>query len=273
MSGESSLGKYLKDIGRFPLLTREQEVALARQAADPKRTPREREQARQRLAASNLRLVVSIAKQYARSGVPLADLIAEGNVGLMKAIRGFDPERGTRISTYATFWIRQSIQIAVREYRKGVRLPAHMTGAVARIREKREALRQELQREPTFGELYEALDPETRAILKRHMDSDGFGRVVSLEEVLKLQQTHSTEIEGEAAPRWNEIEEVMERVKELLDARERQILRLRYGLNGEAEGKTLSEIGSILGITRERVRQLEARAIDKLRRGFAMVPA
>lgn len=275
MAGESDLGKYLKEIGRYRLLTREEEGDLARQGLDETLSPDQRRTARQRMITSNLRLVVNIAKQYTRSGVPLADLIAEGNVGLMKAIRRFDPNRGTRISTYATFWIRQSIQLAVREHRKGVRLPAYMTGAMAKVREVQGQLSQKLQREPGLAEVHEALDPETRAVLKHAVDSDQFGRVVNLEEVLKLQHVHAVLVdEGDASrPTGAEMEEVMDTIARHLDNRETRILRLRYGLNGEAEALTLSQIGLKLGITRERVRQLEARAIGKLQRELRKMPA
>lgn len=273
MAGESDLGRYLKEIGRYPLLTREDEVRLARQAANESLTPEDRRAAKQNLITSNLRLVVNIAKQYSRSGVALADLIAEGNVGLMKAIRRFDPERGTRISTYATFWIRQSIQLAIREHRKGVRLPAYMTGAMAKIREVQAELSQKLQREPLLGEMHEALDPETRAVLKQYMDSEKFGRVVNLEEVLKLNAAHTAVVDDTERFSATEMEDVMGKIAEHLDQRETQILRLRYGLNGEAQALTLSQIGIRLGITRERVRQLEARAIGKLQRELRRMPA
>lgn len=272
MAGESELGKYLKEIGRYPLLTRQQEAELARRAANPLLTERERTEARQKLVACNLRLVVNLAKQYARSGVPIADLIAEGNLGLLKAIRRFDPSRGTRISTYATFWIRQSIQLAIRDHRKGVRLPAYMTGAMAKVRELQGELAQRLHRSPTAAEIHAALDPETRTTLKNHLDSERFGKVVSLEEALKLQNLHCS-VEEEDAVCSSEIDEVRSRIGRVLDQRETQILHLRYGLGSDTETMTLSEIGSKLGITRERVRQLEARAIHKLQREFRKVPA
>jgi len=272
MAGESDLGKYLKEIGRYPLLTRAQEQELARRANNPILTETEREEAHQRLVSSNLRLVVSLAKQYARSGVPLADLIAEGNLGLIKAIRRFDYSRGTRVSTYATFWIRQSIQLAIRDHRKGVRLPAHMTGALAKVREAHALLAQRLQREPTSGELHDALDPETRSALRHYLDSERFGKVVNLEEVLKLNALHAPE-EDETALTSNQMEEVCGKINKVLDQRETRILRLRYGLGIETDTLTLSEIGRELGITRERVRQLEARAIGKLQREFRKIPA
>jgi RNA polymerase primary sigma factor len=272
MGGESDLGKYLKEIGRYPLLTRQQESELARRAANPLLTERERTEARQKLISSNLRLVVSLAKQSARSGVPIADLIAEGNLGLIKAIRRFDPTRGTRISTYATFWIRQSIQLAIRDHRKGVRLPAYMTGAMAKLRELHGELAQKLNRLPSAAEVHAALDPDTRTALKNHFDSERFGKVVSIEEVLKLQNLHCPEEDGDAASS-SELDEVRSRIRVVLDQRETQILHLRYALGSDTETLTLSEIGSKLGITRERVRQLEARAIGKLQREFRKVPA
>lgn len=272
MAGESELGKYLKEIGRYPLLTRQQEAELARRAANPHLTEQERTEACQKLVSCNLRLVVNLAKQYARSGVPLADLIAEGNLGLLKAIRRFDPSRGTRISTYATFWIRQSIQIAIRDHRKGVRLPAYMTGAMAKLRELHSELVQKLHRLPTAAEIHAALDAETRAALKNHFDSERFGKVVSFEEILKSPNLHCPEA-GDDTISMAELDDVRARIRRVLDQRETQILHLRYGLGSEAETLTLSEIGSKLGITRERVRQLEDRAIRKLRREFQKVPA
>lgn len=262
---ENDLTRYLREIGKHSLLTREEETEVAKRIHDESLDEKERRCAREKLIVSNLRLVVSVAKDYARTGVPLPELIAEGNIGLLKAVSRFDPTRGFRFSTYATYWIRQSIQMAARQQRRGVKLPAYFTEAVAKARQTYRELSQKLEREPTSGEIETALPNETRGALRYYLSSEKYGRVVSLDEMLRLQQ-----VQDHSDPTSeNSLDvEKLQRVLKVLDDREVQILKLRYGMNDHESPLTLGEIGERLGITRERVRQIEERAIRKLQREF-----
>jgi RNA polymerase primary sigma factor len=264
---ENELTRYLREIGKHSLLTREEEVDVAKQIHDTNLDDRDRRRAREKLIVSNLRLVVSIAKEYARSGVPLHELIAEGNVGLLKAVARFDPMRGFRFSTYATYWIRQSIQLAARQQRRGVKLPAYFTEAVAKARQTYRELSQKLEREPTTGEVEGALPEETRGALRYYMSSEKYGRVVSLDEVFRMHQVQDNSDPAGDGNSSLDVEK-LQRVLKVLDDREVQILKLRYGMNDLQSPMTLGEIGEKLGITRERVRQIEERAITKLQREF-----
>lgn len=222
---QSDLGDYLKEIGKYALLTREEEQALARTLRSKTASARDKARARDRLTNANLKLVVSLAKRHAKSGIPLHELIAEGNVGLIKAVERFDPKRGTRFSTYAAYWIRQAIQLAVQRLKRG----AH---AKAEVKEESE----------------EITPPR--------------GRTVSLDALFALADSDSNvELEQSRVD--------LERVRQVIDqlgGREAEILRLRYGLTPKSTPLTLDEIGKKLGITRERVRQIEERAIRKLQR-------
>ncbi|MFN3690491.1 MAG: sigma-70 family RNA polymerase sigma factor [Fimbriimonadales bacterium] len=252
---EDTVQWWVQQAARAPLLSAEQERELAIRAAEGD------EHARELLVQANLRLVISIAKHYTGRGLSMVDLIQEGNLGLIRAVQQFDPQRGNRFSTYATWWIRQAISRALHEQATLIRVPQHMTKALQRVRQAAALLQQELGREPTVHEVAQRaqLTPEQVRELMHAVakpislempinDSDGsvLGDIIADE----------TEAEWEQAIDW---ESLMARLNE----RERAVIRLRYGLGGEPP-LTLEEIGKRLGLSKERVRQLESRAIQKL---------
>jgi RNA polymerase primary sigma factor len=253
---------YVRQIGDGPLLTREEERELARRkdAGD--------EAARRRLIEANLRLVMSITRHYTRAGVPLLDLIQEGNLGLIRAVEKFDYRMGYKLSTYATWWIRQSITRALADQGRTIRLPVHVAQQVRTLMRARRQLAQKLNRDPSTRELAaESGFPETRIAQLLELVEDP----VSLETPLAdgessygdtIEDTKSDRPEEETALnlRQTELADALER----LDPRMRHVLELRFGLSG-SEPRTLEEVGEGLGITRERVRQLEARALRELR--------
>ena len=262
ISAERCLETYLQEINEVPLLNAEQEKELGArvQAGDM--------EAREHLIRANLRLVVSIAKMYNDRGLNLQDLIAEGNIGLMKAAEKFDPDAGCRFSTYGTWWIKQSIRRALTNTVKSVRVPGYMNEMMSKWRTVANELRYMLGRMPTVEEVALELEipKESWPLLKRTIESNQHGQV-SLDV---MTQTHDT-VEDEKAtdPEDNTIQnDLLERLSELLnviDTREATILRLRYGLGEKAEDPmTLKEIGKVVGLTRERVRQIERDALKKL---------
>lgn len=285
-----SIVLYLNEIGDEPLLTFEQEQELAhtmsagveaaqRLAAEPQLPPAERQRLEQQVAAgqraraqlinSNLRLVVSIARRYQGHGLSLLDLIQEGSLGLMRAVDKFDPNRGLKFSTYATYWIRQSVGRAIADQSRTVRLPVHLGERLARLARVRQQLIQRLNREPTPEEVASeaGLTPEqvtraeqaalTPASLDEAHTEDGAG---SLAEIIAdpLQPSPLDEVTHTL------LRDDLSAAMAHLTPRERHILCLRYGLNGEA-ALTLEQIGQRLNLTRERVRQLESEALKKLR--------
>ncbi|MFP4588904.1 MAG: RNA polymerase sigma factor RpoD/SigA [Candidatus Acetothermia bacterium] len=246
------------------VLSREEEQELARRIAKGD------QEAREELAQHNLRLVVSIAKNYRNYGVDFEDLVQEGNAGLMKAVDRFDPEKGYKFSTYATWWIRQAILKSLNNTGRTVRIPAHMSSLLRDIKNFEESFLRDRGREPTLEEVAEGIEvPEDKIRLAR-MSNEGTS---SLDKPLgEGQETNimSDLIEDErlSSPE-EEVEEDLftEKLKCLLNQeltdREKQIIRLRYGLAGKE--KTLEETGEVFGISRERVRQIQERALDKLR--------
>lgn len=253
---------YVRSIGSGPLLTREEERDLARRkdAGD--------EAARQRLIESNLRLVMSVARNYSRADVPLLDLIQEGNLGLMRAIEKFDYKLGFKLSTYATWWIRQSITRALVDQGRTIRLPLHVAEEVRKLLRSRRQLAQKLNREPTLPELaVEATQSEERV---RELLSL-IETPVSLDTpVGDGESLYGDLIEDVRAAAPSELTADRARAKELVQAlatlepRLRRIVTLRFGLDGGTP-YTLDEIGADVGVTRERVRQLETRALRELR--------
>jgi RNA polymerase primary sigma factor len=254
--------EYLREIGRVPLLTAEEEVALA------KRIERGDPAARRHLIEANLRLVVSVARRYVGRGMLFLDLIQEGNVGLMRAVEKFDWRRGFKFSTYATWWIRQAITRGIADQARTIRVPVHMVETINRMSRTQRQLSQTLGRDPT--------DDELAASLEVTLDRLAHIRRVSQEPV-SLEAPTRDEEEGElghfieddeharpaqATDRKMRREEVVQAL-ESLGHRERKVLELRYGLAGE-DPKTLEEIGRHFGITRERIRQIEGRALLKL---------
>ncbi len=261
ISAERCLETYLQEINEVPLLTADEEKVLGArvQSGDL--------EAREHLIRANLRLVVSIAKMYNDRGLNLQDLIAEGNIGLMKAAEKFDPEAGCRFSTYGTWWIKQSIRRALTNTVKSVRVPGYMTEMISKWRNVANELRYMLGRMPTVEEVAMELGipRESWPLLKRTIESNQAGQV-SLDVMTQSQDT--VEDENAADPEETMLhQDLLSRLDELLgviDEREAQILRLRYGLGEGADPMTLKEIGKIVGLTRERVRQIERDALRKL---------
>ena len=254
---------YLREIGRVNLLTPEEEVKLAR------RIKRGDEKARQLMIRANLRLVVKIAGDYARLGLPLLDLISEGNLGLMKAVDRFDPKKGGKLSTYAAWWIKQGIRRALANQGKTIRLPSHMVDKLFRMRRMQETLAHQLGRVPTPAELAKKLDV-TEKTVKYWLEVSQ--RPTSLDVPLGDDGRESlgdTISDTQAKSPFEELndqqllEEMAHHLK-TLDEREQVILQRRFGLNGLA-AESLEEVGARLGITRERVRQLQNQALATLR--------
>ncbi|CAN5462696.1 RNA polymerase sigma factor RpoD [soil metagenome] len=255
---------YLREIGQVPLLTREEENELAA------RIKVGNEEARTHMIRANLRLVVKIAQDYANYGLPLLDLINEGNIGLMKAVERFDPAKGGKLSTYAAWWIKQSIKRALANQSKTIRLPVHVIDKVNKMRRISTTLTEELGREPTLEEL-STVTGIPRAKLSRLRDSAK--APVSLDAPVGEEGDSATysEIVGDESA-----DDPFERLSELnlhsqlgslldvLDRRELRIIQARYGLDGKPV-KTLEEVGEEFGVTRERIRQLQNLALKKMR--------
>ena len=254
---------YLKDIGRVPLLTAEEEVDLA------KRMQENDASAKKRLSEANLRLVVSIAKRYVGRGMLFLDLIQEGNLGLMKAVDKFDYQKGFKFSTYATWWIRQSITRAIADQARTIRIPVHMVETINKLTKAQRLLLQELGREPTAEELAENLGvtvEKVHEILRIAQDPVSLETPIGEEEDSHLGDF----IEDEKAITPNEkvettmLKEQLLSVLDTLTPREVKVLRLRYGI-GDGKPRTLEEVGKVFNVTRERIRQIEAKALRKLR--------
>jgi RNA polymerase sigma factor (sigma-70 family) len=289
--GEQDLVRlYLDEIGRHPLLTREDEVRLSQtveagreakaelESGQPvaavrrrelQRTVREGERASDAFIKSNLRLVVSIAKRFQSTDVPLLDLIQEGNLGLMHAVEKFDWRRGFKFSTYATWWIRQSIGRGIDNTSRIIRLPVHAGDTIRKLLKVRGGLEGELGRAPTTGELAEALHLSVAQVGELLLQAS---EPVSLDTPIGADgDTDLGEIVADrsAASPFDLVADGMlageiEKLMAPLDERERQILRLRYGLD-RGDPRTLEEVGSVLNLTRERIRQIERSALSKLR--------
>jgi RNA polymerase primary sigma factor len=281
---------YLQEIGRFPLLTPQQEVELAMQAESGyraeeqllegevlataervilERTARNGDKARKRLVEANLRLVVSIAKKYIGRGLGLLDLIQEGNLGLIRAVEKFDYRKGFKFSTYATWWIRQAVTRALADQARTIRVPVHMVETINKLARTQRTLMQELGRDPTIEEIAEELELEPDKVTElRRIAQDP----VSLETPLGEEDDSTlgdfvedteAEIPVEAAA-FHLLQSYLSLALEALNDREREVLVMRFGL---ADGKvrTLEEVGDHFNVTRERIRQIETKALAKLR--------
>ena len=254
---------YLKEIGRIPLLTFDQEISLA------KRVEKKDREAKQILTNSNLRLVVSIAKKYVGRGLTLLDLIQEGNQGLIRAVEKYDWRRGYKFSTYATWWIRQSITRAIADQARTIRIPVHMVENINRFLRTSRRLMQELGREPTPEEVAKVLGIEpdkALEIIKISQEPASLETPVGDEEDSRLGDF----IHDSAAPTLFDsasrelLKEQVEQVLSTLSDRERRVLIERFGLK-DGKQKTLEEVGRMFAVTRERIRQIEAKALRKLR--------
>src|SRR5687767_9459972 len=260
---EGSLDQYLREISQYPLITREEEVTLAQ------RIKQQDPEALDKLVRSNLRFVVSVAKKYQNQGVALSDLINEGNLGLIRAAHKFDETKGIKFISYAVWWIRQAILQALAEQSRIVRVPLNRAGALHRIGKRSSALLQELGREPTAEEIADELDisheevQRTLAISQTHLSLDAPltpGEDNRLLDYLPDQFSSGPDDETYERALSNTIDEALGTLKE----REARVLRLYFGLEG-SDPMTLEEIGSLLGITRERVRQIKEKALVRLR--------
>ena len=254
---------YLKEIGKISLLSLDEETELSKRIAEGD------EMAKNRLAESNLRLVVSIAKRYVGRGMLFLDLIQEGNIGLMKAVEKFDAEKGYKFSTYATWWIRQAITRAIADQARTIRVPVHMVETINKLSRYQRQLTLELNREPTDEELAKkmGMSPDkVREVIKIAQDP------VSLETPIgEEEDSHLGDFvpdESNMSPEDFTIHEMLKEeigdVLLTLTEREEQVLRLRFGLD-DGSSKTLEEVGQMFGVTRERIRQIEAKALRKLR--------
>lgn len=262
-NAEDPVRMYLKEIGRIPLLSSEEEIELA------KRMEEGDEEAKKKLSEANLRLTVSIAKRYSGRGMQFLDLIQEGNLGLIKAVEKFDYRKGYKFSTYATWWIRQSITRAIADQARTIRIPVHMVETMNRVNRTSRRLLQEYGREPTPEEIAEAMNLPVERVLEISKISQ---EPVSLETPIGeeedshlgdfIQDVHIPVPADEAAHTL--LREQLEKVMDTLSEREQKVLALRFGLE-DGKPHTLEEVGREFQVTRERIRQIEAKALRKLR--------
>ena len=255
---------YLQEIGQIPVLDEEEEKELGKRSAQGDET------ARKRLAEGNLRLVVSLARHFTGRGVPLLDLIQEGNMGLMHAAEKYDYQKENRFSTYAAWWIREAMQRAIDQQSREIRVPVHVAENMKKVQKAARELQQTFGRDATPGEIAKKLGDKSEEDVKNILTY--LQNPVSLETPVgengedslgDMVEDRTEATPEEAMEQLVQKEEVSELLESLSD-RERQVIRLRYGLDGGKPG-TLEEIGEQLGVTRERVRQIEARALEKLR--------
>ena len=254
---------YLKEIGRIKLLTPEEEQEIAKKMAEGD------EDARKRMSEANLRLVVSIAKRYVGRGMQLLDLIQEGNLGLMKAVEKFDYTKGYKFSTYATWWIRQSITRAIADQARTIRIPVHMVEMINRVLRTSHSMVQKLGREPTTKEIADELhieESKVEEVLKIAQEPVSLETPIGEEEDSHLgdfiQDDEASQPSEEAS--YTLLREQLEEVLSTLTPREEQVLRMRFGLT-DGKPHTLEEVGKEFDVTRERIRQIESKALRKLR--------
>lgn len=264
---DDSVRLYLREIGKIPLLNAEEELALAKEVvAGDKR-------AKDKMAEANMRLVVSIAKRYSGRGLDFLDLIQEGNTGLLRAVEKFDPDKGFKFSTYATWWIRQAITRAIADQARTIRIPVHMVETINKLLRTQRRITQELNREPTIEELAHELDMEPEKVeyvikIKQDIQSldAGVGRDGEEEDSTLgefIEDEESATPEESAASQL--LKEQVQKVLSSLSDREQKIVKMRFGLDG-GKSHTLEEVGQEFAVTRERIRQIEAKALAKLRK-------
>jgi len=262
---DDSVRLYLREIGKIPLLSADEELALA------KRVVAGDKEAKDQMAEANMRLVVSIAKRYVGRGLDLLDLIQEGNTGLLRAVEKFDPDKGFKFSTYATWWIRQAITRAIADQARTIRIPVHMVETINKLLRTQRRLTQELNREPTNEEIAKEMEidvDKVEHIMKIKQD------ISSLDASIRDDEEDSVladfiEDEDTVSPEESATGQLLkEQVKDMLGAlteREQKILKLRFGLE-DGKSHTLEEVGQEFSVTRERIRQIEAKALAKLRK-------
>ena len=255
---------YLKDIGKVPLLSPEEELELAKRVLEGD------EYAKSKLCEANLRLVVSVAKRYSsRTNMQFLDLIQEGNIGLMKAVEKFDPIKGFRFSTYATWWIRQSVTRAMADQARTIRIPVHMVETIHKLTRVKRQLLLDLGRDPTSAEIAEAMEiteEKVAEIQKIAQDPISLENPVGEEDDSKIAdfiEDETIQSPAEVAAQ-NLLREQLISVIDTLTPREQKVIRLRYGLD-DSHPRTLEEVGKEFNVTRERIRQIEAKALRKLR--------
>lgn len=264
---DDSVRMYLREIGDIPLLSQEEELELAQKAVKGDK------KAKDKLAESNMRLVVSIAKKYSGRGLDFLDLIQEGNTGLLRAVEKFDPEKGFKFSTYATWWIRQAITRAIADQARTIRIPVHMVETINKVMRTKRRLTQELNREPSDAEVAEAMGMDAEKIeyvmrirqdiasLDASVGRDGDDDESVLGDFIEDSERDSPE---EATANQILKEQIAE-ILTTLSEREQKIIRLRFGIGG-GRPHTLEEVGNEFSVTRERIRQIEAKALAKLRK-------
>lgn len=264
---DDSVRLYLREIGKIPLLNAEEELALAQQVvAGDKR-------AKDKMAEANMRLVVSIAKRYSGRGLDFLDLIQEGNTGLLRAVEKFDPDKGFKFSTYATWWIRQAITRAIADQARTIRIPVHMVETINKLLRTQRRMTQELNREPTTEELAKELEMEPEKVeyvmkIKQDITSldAGVGRDGDDEDSVLgdfIEDEEAASPEDAAANQL--LKEQVQDILGVLTEREQKILKMRFGLE-DGKSHTLEEVGQEFSVTRERIRQIEAKALAKLRK-------
>jgi RNA polymerase primary sigma factor len=262
---DDSVRLYLREIGKIPLLNAEEELALAQRVVSGDKD------AKDKMAEANMRLVVSIAKRYVGRGLDLLDLIQEGNTGLLRAVEKFDPDKGFKFSTYATWWIRQAITRAIADQARTIRIPVHMVETINKLLRTQRRLTQELNREPTNEEIAKEMEidiDKVEHIMKIKQD------ISSLDASIRDDEEDSVladfiEDEDTVSPEESATGQLLkDQVKDMLGAlteREQKILKLRFGLE-DGKSHTLEEVGQEFSVTRERIRQIEAKALAKLRK-------
>jgi RNA polymerase primary sigma factor len=262
---DDSVRLFLREIGQIPLLSAEEELALAKQVVEGDK------EAKDKMAVANLRLVVSIAKRYVGRGLDLLDLIQEGNTGLLRAVEKFDPDKGFKFSTYATWWIRQAITRAIADQARTIRIPVHMVETINKLLRMQRRLTQELNREPTNEEIAQAMEIDVDKVehimkIKQDISSlDANIRDDEEESVLADFIEDEDTIRPEESANNQLLKEQVKGILSALTEREQKILKLRFGLE-DGKQHTLEEVGQEFSVTRERIRQIEAKALAKLRK-------
>ena len=263
MDVDEPIKMYLREIGQIPLLSYEEEIEYAQRVLNGE------EEAKQKLIESNLRLVVSIAKKHTNRGLKMLDLIQEGNMGLMKAVEKFEYEKGFKFSTYATWWIRQAITRAIADQGRTIRIPVHMIETINKIKKESRIILQETGKEPTAEELAEKLElpvEKVKSILEMNQDPISLETPVGSEEDSELGDFVEDDKFANPYDATTRVllKEQLDEVLKTLNEREEMVLRYRYGLDDGSQ-KTLEEVGKIFNVTRERIRQIEVKALRKLR--------